>query len=112
MDKDKEKEKKSSKVAQEARDTESRAAEVKKKISELSEQLSNPEKHFTKKHEPSQSSVERFRRYFSVDRGVINKRKATRAEMRAQKTRAIVWLCIAFFLLFVVANMVINAILH
>jgi hypothetical protein len=109
---DNDKEKPPSRVAQEAKEAQSRAAEVKKKINELTEQIENPEKHFSKKHEQTQSSVERFRRYFSVDRGVLAKRKPTRGEMRAQRTRAIVWLCIAFFLLFVVANMVINAILH
>jgi hypothetical protein len=91
-----------SRVAQEAREAQQRAAEVQKKIRDLSTQLSDPQKHFAPKpNEKTQSTVERFRRYFNLDATSdrIEKRKATRAEMRAQRNQAIVWTLVALFVI-------------
>ncbi len=87
-----------SRVAEEALEAQQKAAELQKKIRHLSKQIAAPEKHFAPKpDERTQSNAERFRRYFSLDRvGVVEKRKPTRAEMRAQRNRAIVWIMLAF----------------
>jgi hypothetical protein len=100
-----------SRVAQEAKEAARRSAEVEKKIDKLSDQLANPDKHFSRRDERTQSAVERFRRYFSVDH-TKERRKPTRSEMRAQRTRALVWACIAIFLLFVVGRRIIMLLLH
>jgi hypothetical protein len=101
-----------SRVAQEAKDAERRADEVEKKIHKLSEQIADPERHFSRKDDRTQSAVERFRRYFTVDRSIHLKRKPTRSEMRAQRTRAIVWVLIAGFLLIFVSGKLIKILLH
>jgi hypothetical protein len=93
-----------SRVAQEAREAQQRAADVQRKIKELNEQISNPQKHFLPKaDERTQSTVERFRRYFTVDRAAAIQRKPTRSEMRAQKNRAIFWAALAFIIIIYVS---------
>jgi hypothetical protein len=102
-----------SRVAQEAKEAERRSAEVQKKIHHLSEQIANPEKHFSRKNDRTQSAVERFRRYFTLDQAThIEKRKPTRAEMRVQRNRAIAWVMIAFILLFFVFLRICKMVFH
>lgn len=86
-----------SRVEQEAREARQKAVEVERKIKELSSQILNPEKYFKPRaDERTQTTVEKFRRYFVAVRGVSpKKRKATRVEMRAERTRAVVWMLIA-----------------
>jgi len=90
-----------SRVAEEARQAQQKSAELQRRIRNLSDKLSNPDKHFTPPpvaDERSSSNVDRFRRYFSLDRvgAPVEKRKPTRSEMRAQRNRAIVWIMVAF----------------
>lgn len=87
-------------VEEEAREVEQRAAEVERQIKQLATQVSNPQKYFRKPDERSRSAAERFRRYLGAG-GVttVEKRKPTRAEMRAQRSKAIVWLIVAFIAL-------------
>lgn len=87
-----------SRVAQEAQEAQKRSDEVQKKIKELSTKISNPEKYFAPKpDERTQSTVERFRKYFALDKPVthIESRKATRSEMRTQRNRALAWCILA-----------------
>lgn len=91
-----------SRVAQEAREAQQRAQEVQRKIKDLSTQIANPQKYFTPKpDERSQSTVERFRRYFALIRpeSRAETRKPTRAEKRAQRNTTIVLAILAFILL-------------
>jgi len=87
-----------SRVAQEAMEAERQAAQLQRQINKLSSQINNPEKHFvSKSDERAQSAVEKFWRYFTTNRGaVVERRKATRREMRAQRNRAIFWAVVAF----------------
>ncbi len=92
-----------SRVVRETRETEKRSQELRRKIKQLSTQISNPQKYFARKpDETNQSTVERFRRYFALDRAFprIEKRKPTRAEIRVQRNRAIIWSIIAFIIAF------------
>ena len=92
----------SSRVAQEVREAEQRVKEVQRKIKQLSVQVENPQKYFmSKTDEKTQSAIVRFRRYFMLDRisSQNEKRKPTRAEMRAQRHRAIFWSILAFIAL-------------
>ena len=93
--------KKNSRVAHQARDAKAQAAEIEKKIRQLSSHIANPQKYLTPRPDArTQSTVERFRQYFNLDSaGAVPKRKPTRAELRGQRTRAIVWATIAFFVL-------------
>ena len=94
-----------SRVAEEAKEAQQKSAEVEQKIRELSDQISNPKKYFgePKADDRTKSTVERFRRYFVVDEGThIEKRKPTRAELRAERNRAIFWAVVAIFLLILI----------
>lgn len=87
-----------SQVAKEAQEAQKRSEEVQKQIKELSTKIKNPEKYFTpKQNEPTQSTVERFRKYFALDAPVVHmeSRKATRSEMRVQRNRALAWCILA-----------------
>ena len=89
-------------VAEEAKEAQQKSAELQRRIRQLSDKLSDPDKHFAPAPPPaagpSQTNVDRFRRYFSLDRvgAPVEKRKPTRAEMRAQRNRTIVWIMVAF----------------
>ena len=92
-----------SRVAREAREVEKRAQELHRKIKQLSTQIASPQKYFGKKSDRlTQSTVERFYRYFAWNRASlkIKKRKPTRAETRAQRNRAIIWSILASIFIF------------
>lgn len=92
-----------SRVAQQSHEAEQQARELERKVRELSTQIANPQKYFAKKpDERVASTVVRFRRYFMLDRASsrVEKRKPTRAEMRGQRNRAIVWLMSAAIIIF------------
>jgi len=93
--------KKPSRVAQQAREAKNQAAEVEKQIRRLSTQIAQPKKYLVSHPDiRTQSTLERFRRYFNLDAGVaVPKRKPTRVEMRAQRNRAIAWTMVALFVL-------------
>ena len=88
-------------VAQQAAEARQRSAEVQQKIKMLSTQISNPQKYFGPPPDSrTRSAAELFRRYFMVGGGVsVHRRKPTRAELRAQRTRAIIWAMSALILL-------------
>ena len=93
--------KKTSRVAQQARDAKAQAAEIEKKIRQLSSHIANPQKYLVARTDVrTQSTVERFRQYFNLDAaGAVPKRKPTRAELRGQRNRAIAWAMVALFAL-------------
>lgn len=98
-----------SRVAQEAREAQQRAADVQRKIKELNEQISNPQKHFIpKSDERTQSTVEKFRRYFTMDRATAIHRKPTRAEVRNHRNIAIFWAVLAFIVIIYVFMMLLK----
>src|SRR5688572_27820296 len=105
-----------SRVEEEALETERRAQDVQRQIRQLSDQIANPKKHLAdkaaakKKDERTQSTIEQFRRFFSIDqataRGGAERRKATRMEMRVQRNRALFWAVVALiFLVWVFGNL-------
>ncbi len=101
--------KRDSRVAQEAREAQQRAQEVQRKIKQLSTHIANPQKYFTPKpDERTRSTVERFRRYFALDRitPAVEKRKPTRAEMRSHRSWAITYSIIAFIVLMYVLGQI------
>ncbi len=107
--------KRDSRVAQEAREAQQRAQAVDRKIKELSTHIANPQKYFTPKlDERTQSTVERFRRYFFLDKVVsrVEKRKPTRAEMRAHRSRAVTWAILAFIFMMLVLGKLFNMLGH
>ena len=91
-----------SRVEQEALEAKKQAVEIQKQIDQLSAKLSNPEKYFTKKADPrTASTVERFYRYFgAASAAATEKRKPTRAEMRAARNQTVLLWLIAIILLF------------
>lgn len=90
-----------SRLEKEAFETQKKAVEVDRKIKELSTQISNPDKYFRKKSdERTQSTVERFHKYFTQQSvTVVEKRKPTRKELRAERNRAVLWALIALLTL-------------
>ena len=88
-----------SRVEQEALEAKKRSTEIQQEIDSLSKQIANPQKYFTPKpDERSRSTVERFYRYFNAASQGGEKRKATRAEMRAQRVATAFWLVIALII--------------
>ena len=107
--------KRDSRVAQEAREAQQRAQEVQRRIKELSTHIANPQKYFTPKpDERTRSTVERFRRYFALDKltSRVEKRKPTRAEMRAMRGRAVTWAILAIILGMLVLGQLLNTCGH
>ncbi len=95
----------SSRIEEEAQEVKKKSAEIEQKIKQLSAQISNPKKYFgdSKDDKRAQSTVEHFRRYFMLDQSMpVEKRKPTRAELRAERIRAIFWAVVAFFLLILI----------
>ena len=92
---------KSSRLEQEAREARQRVAEIQKKSRGLAAQISNPLKHFgPPRDERTRSAMDRFSRYFSAGQETAaQKRKPTRAELRGERTRAILCAIAAFIVI-------------